>query len=279
MIVSITNHKGGVGKTTLAVNLAVYFLRYYDKILLLDFDAQAHATLWMFKIAKKENYQPTIYINNIIKFAVSYDDVDQIMLENYTKSAIINIISEKNKKLDLVPSCLQLNISKMEFASKPSIVFQIIDVIKVIAKNYDLTIIDTPPNLDLFTYSAIAASNGIILPIQLNYMAIQGAKDIIEYTLPSIRRYYNKNIEIIGICVNLSSKNTNIGKIGLRTARSVFKDLLIEPIISRSVRIEEMSLVGKTVVNSKNTDAIVAFEQVAENIYRKIKQLEIESKQ
>ncbi len=227
----------------------------------------------MLKVANKENIQHSVYINNVLRFAVSSDDVDEEMLENYAKTALINIIDRDNKVLDLMPSCLQLNVAKMEFTAKPSIVFQIIDVIRIIARNYDLTIIDTPPNLDLFTYSAIAASNGIILPIQLNYMAIQGAKDIIEYTLPSIRKYYNKDIQIIGICVNLSSKTTNIGKIGLRTAKSVFKDLLIEPIITRSVRIEEMSLLGKTVVNSKVTDAITTFEQMAENVYEKIKQI------
>lgn len=271
MIITITNHKGGVGKTTLSVNFSSYFLKYYNKILLIDIDAQAHSTLWLAPNIKEEEVK--IYTQDVLRYAVLTDILYEPTIDRYVQD-FIEVKQKDNHKLYLLPANLSLNIAKIELTPNPIAVFRIRDCFKMIAKHFDLVIIDTPPNLDLFTFASIASASGIIIPIQLNAMAIQGAKDILEYILPNTRTYYNSETKVLAIVINMFLKKTNIAKVGLNTAKEYFKNLLILPPLSRSIRIEELSVVKETLFGkTSGNKAIDEFIEIAEQIKERIEKI------
>lgn len=268
MIITVTNHKGGVGKTTFSVNLASYYLQYYKKILLIDIDAQAHSTLWLTSNLSEEDIK--IYTQDIIRYAVLTDALLESTVDRYVQE-FLKVKVQKGNELFLLPANLSLNKAKIELTPHQVSTFRIRDCFKMIAKHFDLVIIDTPPNLDLFTFASIASANGLIIPVQLNAMAIQGAKDIIEYILPNTRTYYNPDTKILAIVINMFLKKTNIAKVGFRTAKEYFGDYLIMPPLSRSIRIEELSVVKETLSGRKNKNkALEEFITIAEQIKQRI---------
>lgn len=268
MIITVTNHKGGVGKTTFSVNLASYYLQYYKKILLIDIDAQAHSTLWLASHLSEEDIK--IYTQDLIRYAVLTDTLLESTVDRYVKD-FLKVKEQKENELFLLPANLSLNKAKIELTPHQVSTFRIRDCFKMIAKHFDLVIIDTPPNLDLFTFASIASANGLIIPIQLNAMAIQGAKDIIEYILPNTRTYYNPDTIILAIVINMFLGKTNIARVGFETAKEYFGDYLVTPPLSRSIRIEELSVVKETLSNKKNKNkALEEFILIAEQIKQRI---------
>lgn len=268
MIITVTNHKGGVGKTTFSVNLASYYLQYYKKILLIDIDAQAHSTLWLASRLSEEDIK--IYTQDLIRYAVLTDTLLESTVDRYVQD-FLKVKEQKENELFLLPANLSLNKAKIELTPHQVSTFRIRDCFKMIAKHFDLVIIDTPPNLDLFTFASIASANGLIIPIQLNAMAIQGAKDIIEYILPNTRTYYNPDTIILAIVINMFLGKTNIARVGFETAKEYFGDYLVTPPLSRSIRIEELSVVKETLSNRKNKNkALEEFILIAEQIRQRI---------
>lgn len=276
MIVTVTNHKGGVGKTTFSVNLASYYLQYYKKILLIDIDAQAHSTLWLTSNIKEEDLK--IYTQDIIRYAVLTESLLESIIDRYVQDFFVAKKQDENE-LFLLPASLSLNKAKIELTPHQVSTFRIRDCFKMIAKHFDLVIIDTPPNLDLFTFASIASANGLIIPIQLNAMAIQGAKDIVEYILPNTRTYYNPDTVILAVVINMFLGKTNIAKVGFGTAKEYFGEYLVMPPLSRSIRIEELSIVKETLTNKKNKNkALGEFVLIAEQIKQRIEDYKKEDK-
>jgi len=271
IIATIANHKGGVGKSTLVYNLARYLLKYYPKILILDFDPQANTTWWFSEYADELK----VKINDVLKYGVTYDlqDDEHIGKFNTLVQYATAETVKKNGSISLIGSSLDLASAKLELSKYDSIVyFKIIEIIRKISEPYDLTIIDTPPSIEMLTSSAINASDYVLLPIQLDLLAIKGAMDIAQILIPTAHRYYNPNLKILGVIINLH-RDTKAQRASKKTAAEAFGHYLFNTIISRSEKIGQLATTKGTIDKSKsdNQFALLA-EEIHDRILEDIKQ-------
>ncbi len=219
MIIAIANQKGGVGKTTTAINLAAACALQGKRILLIDLDPQGNSSLSF---------------------------VDPVMVEG----SAFELFTEPNepwerftyrtdvKKLDLVPA--RINLAKLEgkLVGDFDAIFRLRDRIAQIREKYDFIFLDTPPTLGLITVNALVAATHVLIPIQSSYFALEGTDDLLE-TIEKVRARPNPDLEILGVLVTLFDRRTALSKDVESHIRKVFGDKAFQTIITRSVRLEE----------------------------------------
>jgi len=272
IIVSITNHKGGVGKTTLAVMLGELMFEYFDKILLIDWDAQANLSRWLCrytervaaKITDLVKIGMTLDLNKAEQKNVSYLDVK-------TKEATYSIFKD-NKECSIITSSLDLDRLKVQLSTDADFVrFKIRDLFRYISREYDLVIIDTPPSTELLTSTAIGASDYIIIPIQLEPNSVQGAVNIIEGVMPGVKTYLNPDVQLLGIVVNMYQSAETQNQIEAEL-KDYLEDKMFSNKISRSVRVGELSALGRAApkLTRKSEKAVGELHALTEEIYNRI---------
>jgi chromosome partitioning protein len=253
-IISIANQKGGVGKTTTAVNLAASLAITEKKVLLIDFDPQANATssLGFYK----GDYEFDIY--HTLIGAKNIDDV---------------VLNTAIETLDLIPSNIGLVAIEKELDNLKNRELTLKKILKPILKKYDYVIIDSPPTLGTITINALCTSNSIIIPIQCEFFALEGAAQLLN-TIKLIQRTKNPSLKIKGILPTMYTSKNNLSKQVLSDLiryfgenifiDSVNKDYLVIP---RDVRLAEAPSFGKPVllydIKSKGAKA---YQKLAENI-------------
>ena len=220
MIIAVTNQKGGVGKTTTALNVAAALAFMGKSTLLVDTDPQANST-----ISTVQN--PSQYEKNLYDVMV---DSNQSIEEIIVNSTIPG--------LDVAIS--RISMAKLEPALLGNIDshFRLKDVLSPVKTKYDFVIIDTPPTLGLITLNALVASDFLLIPIQSSYLSLEGTDDLLE-TIEKVRRVANPSLEILGVLVTLHDKRTNISKDALKRIRKVFGKKVFKEVISKSVKLEE----------------------------------------
>lgn len=224
MIISIVNQKGGVGKTTTAVNLADQLARRKQKTLLIDLDPQGNTTS-SFGIDKNEP-EHTIYdslINNL-----PIEDI---------------IIKEARNNLDLIPSNIDLAGSEVELVSIVSRETILKNVLESIKDNYQIILIDCPPSLGLLTINALTSSNAIIIPIQAEYYALEGLSQLLG-TVGMINEELNPDLYIMGVLVTMFDTRTQLAHQVSDEIKNFFGDLVFDTIIPRNVRLSEAPSFG-----------------------------------
>lgn len=270
-IVTIANHKGGVGKTTLVLNLSSYLTTYYKNILVLDFDPQANSTWGLFNLADQQK----VMIHDVLRYGVAHELETEEDYENFNQiiwSARVEM-TKNDGRVSLIGSSLDLAATKRELSKYDSeVYFKIIEVVRYLSKDYDLTLIDTPPSLEMLTASAIYASDYLLLPIQLDLMAIRGATDILKNVLTTAHKYYNPNMRVLGVIINLH-KDTRSQRVSNEVAKKSFGNLLFKTIISQSEKIKSLAVSRGTVDDyspkSKSGDQ---FRALAKEIYERIEE-------
>ena len=224
-IVSLTNQKGGVGKTTSSVNLAVSFAVSEVKTLLIDLDPQSNATTGLEQLTNAP--KGTIY-DAIIRGSKAKDIITHTELEF----------------LDMITSTNDLVGAEVELVNVMAREHQLEKVLKSIRKNYDYILIDCPPSLGLLTLNALTCSNSVIIPIQCEYYALEGLGQLLN-TVRLVQKNLNRNLEIEGVLLTMYDGRLNLSKQVADEVKGFFKDKIFKTIIHRNVRLSEAPSFGK----------------------------------
>lgn len=227
-VIAIINQKGGVGKTTTAVNLAACLAYKGKKILIIDSDAQGNATSGL-GIDKNDN---------------SLSTYDCIVDENRIKEAVIRT---KYKNLSILPAKQDLSAAEIELAYEEKREFFVKNAINHIKDDYDFIIIDSPPALGMLTINIMTASDSVLIPIQCEYYALEGLAQLIT-TVKTIKKSLNKDIEIEGIVATMFDKRTNLSQEVYNEVKEHFPDKAFETVIPRNVRLSEAPSFGEPII-------------------------------
>jgi chromosome partitioning protein len=220
MILSIANQKGGVGKTTTAINLAAALASKGLKTLLVDLDPQANSSMSYLDI---HSLQHSIY---------------DVLVDRTLSLREVIKLAEKVPNLSLAPSSIALAKIESKLLGEIDSHYRLKDVLDPVQADYDFVVIDTPPTLGIITVNALVASTHVLIPIQSSYFALEGTDDLLE-TIDKIKQRANPQLQILGAVITLHDRRTLLSRDIFDQIQRVFGDKLFETTISKSVRLEE----------------------------------------
>jgi len=253
LIITITNQKGGVGKTTSALNVSSALAFMGKSTLLIDIDPQAHSTISCVK--DHLNYKKSLYDAMI--------DADVNIEEVIVKSTIPG--------LDIAISKISMAKLETKLLGEIDGHYRLKDIINPLKNNYNYIIIDTAPTLGLLTLNALVAADKIIIPIQSSYLCLEGTDDLLE-TIEKVKKVANPNLEILGILITLHDKRTNISKDVVNKIKLVFGRKVFKTIISKSVKLEESPAYKESIFTyAPNSVGALQYNNVVKEIIRRAK--------
>lgn len=251
MIIVIANQKGGVGKTTTAINLSAACALQGKKVLLIDLDPQANTSLSFI--------EPERINGSALEL---FTELEQ-PFENF-------LYPTRIKKLDVVPA--RINLAKLEpkLVGDFDAIFRLRDRLEKIKSQYDLIFLDTPPTLGLITVNALVAANYVLIPIQSSYFALEGTDDLLE-TIEKVRSRPNPDLQILGVLVTLFDKRTTLSKDVEAHIRRVFGKKAFKTMITRSVRLEESPAHRETIFTfAPNSSGALEYQQLSKEVLRRV---------
>ena len=245
--IGIVNQKGGVGKTTTAVNLAAYLAKSGHRILLVDLDPQVNATSGLGQTSPEQN------IYTAMTGAGS------------PESAILNVV----KNLDLMPSSPDLVGAAAELIENPT---RLAEVLNPLGANYDLVLLDAPPSLGPITLNVLAASEGLIVPVQAEYYALEGIAGLIE-TIDRVRSSLNPSLRLLGVLITMYDPRTLLSQQVESNIRSNLGEKVFWTVIPRNVRLAEAPSYGQDISHYAPTSSGAhAYRRLAEEVVRRVQE-------
>lgn len=223
-IISFANQKGGVGKTTSAVNTAACVGVVGKKVLMVDLDPQGNTTSG-FGINKKD---------------VAHSAYDLLIGKCTAKEAVIET---KFKNLSVIASTISLAGAEFDLFSMENREFRLRDALKELSGDYDYIFIDCPPSLSMLTVNALSASDGVIIPMQCEYYALEGLSQLM-ITIRKIKQLYNPELEITGILLTMYNGRLILTSQVVAELKKYYKDKLFKTTISRNVKLSEAPSFG-----------------------------------
>ncbi|MBR4785974.1 MULTISPECIES: ParA family protein [Fibrobacter] len=233
-VIAVCNQKGGVGKTTTAVNLAASFAALEKKTLLIDMDPQGNASQGLGFMESQE-----IDIHEILDMA---DNPDNMTFENI-KPAIVDTTLDY---LKVITSGPDLAVMEIELVNAMSREHRLERVIKVLKDEFEFIIIDAPPSLNLLTLNVLTAATSVLIPVQCEYYALQGMTELFK-TIREVQKNLNANLKIEGALLTMFANN-NLSKQVAEEVRENLADTVFQTVIPRNVRLSEAPSHGKPVI-------------------------------
>lgn len=249
-VIAIINQKGGVGKTTTAVNLSACLASLGRSVLLLDLDPQGNATTGTG--LDKSRIKACIY--------------DALINE----TPVEKVIYKTNQvNMDVLPATIKLAGAEIELVSTLSREVRLRSVIKIIKKKYDFILIDCPPSLGLLTVNALTASDSVLVPIQCEYYALEGLGQLVNI-ITLVRKHLNPKLIIGGALLTMFDIRTNLASQVAEEVKKHFGELVFETVIPRNVRLSEAPSYGKTIIDyDPRSKGAEAYMMLAEEVINK----------
>ena len=223
-IIAITNQKGGVGKTTTAINLSACLAEAGQKVLTVDFDPQGNTTSGLG--LEKGNIENTIY---------------ELLLGNCTVKESIKDSVQEN--LQIMPSNMNLSGAEIELLDFEDKEYILKKHLKKVKKNYDFIIIDCPPSLNLLTINALTAADTVLVPIQCEYYALEGLSQVLK-TVQLVQKKLNKKLDVEGVVFTMYDARTNLSLEVVENVKAHLNENIYKTIIPRNVRLAEAPSYG-----------------------------------
>jgi len=246
-IIAICNQKGGVGKTTTAINLSTYLAFSSKRTLLIDIDPQGNATSGLG--INKHNIKTSIY-------DLVIDEIDPKPI----------IISTGIDNLSLLPSTLSLTGAEVELVGIMGREYRLKKALAPLAQDFDYIIIDCPPSLGLLTINALAAADSVLIPIQCEYYALEGLSQLVN-TINLVKENINSLLAIEGVLLTMADFRTNLTNEVINEARKFFKEKVYATVIPRNIRLTEAPGFGKPVaIYDKNSIGAIKYQEFANEL-------------
>ena len=253
LIYAFANQKGGVGKTTTAISLAAYLAARGKKLLLVDIDPQANATSSLG--VDKSNLRLSIY---------------ESLIQQIPLGQIIMPI--EGSRLELVPSAPALAGATVELVRLPDRTHLLRKALATLDRKYDYIFIDSPPSLGILTVNALTAAEGVIIPVQCEYLSLEGLGQLV-HTINLVRRDLNPQLKITGLIMTMYDVRTKIAQQVVDEVRKYFASKVFSTIIPRNVRLSEAPSYGETILNyAPKSSGALAYEALAKEFLKRTDQ-------